>query len=211
MDALITAFVLGLIAWSIKSRAERGRIALLAAHLRPYEIEKLMETLSEGYMRALGEDDTQRRQAIWTLLEPAERRLAEQFALFAREFSQLPAERTRIFTLPWPLAWLLEHLGGPAWLIGRHSLDMRALLQLHAQAIGQAAGAQHTTGCSASSKAFVLLAEMLLMQHSCHWFCKSHAVASARLLARHQTSHGKVIESVNASTRAAYLALTGPG
>ncbi len=53
-----------MLAWSLKSRRERGRIALLAAHLRPYDIEALMQTLSEGYLRALGENDVQRRQAI---------------------------------------------------------------------------------------------------------------------------------------------------
>lgn len=45
--------------------------------------------------------------------------------------------------------------------------------------------------------------------HSCHWFCKSKVVASARLLARHQTSHDQVLRSVTAETRQAYCALTG--
>ena len=38
-------------------------------------------------------------------------------------------------------------------------------------------------------RAFAILAEMLLMQHTCHWYCRSKAVASARMLARHQTSY----------------------
>ena len=31
-------------------------------------------------------------------------------------------------------------------------------------------------------------AELFLMQHTCHWYCRSRAVASARMLARHKTS-----------------------
>jgi hypothetical protein len=47
------------------------------------------------------------------------------------------------------------------------------------------------------------------MQHSCHWFCKSRNVASARLLARQQTSHQQVVATVTAETRRAYAPLVG--
>jgi hypothetical protein len=40
-------------------------------------------------------------------------------------------------------------------------------------------------------------AELFLMQHSCHWFCKSKAVASARMLVRHKTSHEQLIAAVS--------------
>jgi hypothetical protein len=207
MDLFVVALLLAVLVWSLKSRRERGRIALLAAHLRPYDIEALMQTLSEGYLRALGESDVQRRQAIWTVLEPSERRLAEQFAQFAADFARLPAARTRIVKLPWPLAWLLEQAGGPAAWLERSSIDMRALVQLHARALLQAA--QPAQAPSASAKAYTLLAEILLMQHSCHWFCKSQAVACARLLARHQTAYRKVLDSVDPATRQDYARLTG--
>jgi hypothetical protein len=207
MDLFAVALLLAVLLWSLKSRRERGRIALLAAHLRPYDIEALMQTLSEGYLRALGESDGQRRQAIWTVLEPSERRLAEQFAQFAADFARLPATRTRIVKLPWPLAWLLEQAGGPAAWLERSSIDMRALVQLHSRALLQAA--QPAQAPSASAKAYTLLAEILLMQHSCHWFCKSQAVACARLLARHQTAYRKVLDSVDPATRQDYARLTG--
>jgi hypothetical protein len=84
---------------------------------------------------------------------------------------------------------------------------MRALVQLHAQALSRAA--QPAGGTPASAKAYTLLAEILLMQHSCHWYCKSQAVACARLLARHQTSYRKVLDSVDPTTRAHYADLTG--
>ena len=37
-------------------------------------------------------------------------------------------------------------------------------------------------------KAFTMSAELFLMQHTCHWFCRSKTVASARMMARHKTS-----------------------
>jgi hypothetical protein len=56
------------------------------------------------------------------------------------------------------------------------------------------------------------MAELLLMQHSCHWFCRSKVVASARMLASHQTAYPQLLESVAPDTRRAYLAvLAQPG
>ena len=207
MDLLIAALVLGVMGWSIKSRTERERVQRLALHLQPYEIEKLMQTLSEGYVRALGENDVQRRLSIWHLLEPAERKLAEQLQRLAHDFGQLPAEQARIIALPLP--WLMD-VPARLWpqFLGRHSVDMREMLRLHARGMARAVEAR---GASPSARAHTVLAEMLLMQHSCHWFCKSRTLASARLLARHQSSHQKVLESVDAATRADYLALTGQG
>jgi hypothetical protein len=43
-----------------------------------------------------------------------------------------------------------------------------------------------------------------LMQHTCHWFCKTKGVASARLLVRHQTAYAQVLDAVGSETRAAY-------
>ena len=205
MDFFVTAFLLGLVVWSIKSRAERRRVSLLAQQLQPYDIEKLMQQISEGYVRALGENDVQRRLSIWQVLEPAERKLAEQLGRLALDFGQLPAAQTRIITLPLP--WLFEKLAELAPpLLARYSLDMRELLKLHARTIAKAV---QVSDRSPSARAYAILAEVLLMQHSCHWFCKSRALASARLLARHQSSHHKVLESVDPATRAAYEGLTG--
>lgn len=70
--------------------------------------------------------------------------------------------------------------------------------------------ARNDAGLSPRDKAFTMTAELLLMQHTCHWFCKSKTVASARTLARHQTPHAQLVAAVSPETRAAYLALTGP-
>jgi hypothetical protein len=62
---------------------------------------------------------------------------------------------------------------------------------------------------SARSRAFTTMAELFLMQHTCHWFCKSRTVASARMLARHKTSYQQLIDSVAPATRASYCELVG--
>jgi hypothetical protein len=57
--------------------------------------------------------------------------------------------------------------------------------------------------------AFTISAELFLMQHTCHWFCKSKTVASARVLARHKTTYEQLVAAVAPDTRAAYCALVG--
>ena len=53
-------------------------------------------------------------------------------------------------------------------------------------------------------RAFTMTAELMLMQHTCHWFCKSRTVAAMRLIARHKTAYEQVLESVAPATRKAY-------
>jgi hypothetical protein len=204
MDLLAAAVVLALIIGSMQSRATRGRVRLLALHLHPYEIEKLMQTLSEGYQRALGEDQPQRRLAIWQLLEGSQSRLAEQVARLATDLSRLPADQALMSKLP--LRVLAEPLLRlmPA-LQRQHTVDLRALMALHAQSLARAAAPGAAGGPSTRARTF--LAEMLLLQHSCHWFCRSRALASARLLAHHQSSYEQVLESIDPATRDDYLKL----
>ena len=116
------------------------------------------------------------------------------------EFSEVDAVRARVSRWPVALPYATR------WA-GRYSFDMRKALSIHAHAINQAASnSQHQ---SPKAKAFTLLAELLLMQHTCHWYCRSKMVASARLLARHQTAYAQVLSSVAAQTRRSYGALTG--
>jgi hypothetical protein len=52
-----------------------------------------------------------------------------------------------------------------------------------------------------------MMGEMFLMQHSCHWFCRSKTIASARMLAQHQTRYEQALDAVSPETRQAYLAV----
>lgn len=179
-------------------RQQRRRIALLAQHLSQFQIEKLMENLLEGYLRALGEKEEARRDQIWQLLRTTELQLAEQFQRFAADFAQVAPQKTRVSRIPVALPFALQ-------LFPAASFDLRQAFAVHAQGIAR--GVHNERGLSPRDKAFTLTAELLLMQHTCHWFCKSKTVASARMVARHRTPHEQLVDSVSSETRRAYRAL----
>ena len=200
MEFFLLALLVAFSDWALKARDQRRRIALLGSHLARYQIEKHMETLTQGYLRALGEDDPQRSEPIWNMLRSTERELCDQFSRFVGSFARVPDADARVSKLPVYLpfaAKLLPHL----------TFDMRLALAIHARGISQAVdGGAHL---SPKAMAFTLSAELFLMQHTCHWFCKSKTVASARMLARHKTSYEQLVAAVAPDTRAAYCALIG--
>ena len=198
MDILVLLALAAGLAYVLKSREQQKRIALLGSHLGTYQIESLMENLTAGYLRALGEDGAQRQAQVWDLLGASESKLSGQFRRFADAFAKVDAPLARVSKLPLAVPYATT-------LFPQATLDLRALLQLHARALANATANQLQQ--SPKRRAFTLLAELMLMQHSCHWFCRSKTVASARLLARHQTSYAQVLESVAPATRKAYAAL----
>lgn len=199
MNFFVISLLAAAVAYYFQRRDEHRRILLLGTHLGQYQIEKLMETLTEGYMRALGEANEERQQQIWSMLTTTEQALCEQFKRFAADFGRLDAEITRASKLPMSIFYTRKWL--PA-----STFDFRQAMGVHAKGICQAiqSGEQ---GVNPKDKAFTMLAELFLMQHSCHWFCKSKAVASTRLVMRHQTPYEKVLDSVAPATRKAYSAL----
>ena len=204
MEIFSIVFMLGLAAMVLNANAQRKRLAFLAGHLRPYQIEKQMESLIDGYLRALGESDPVRQQQVWGTLSTIEQSLSDQVARLAQDLHRVDATQTRMSGVPLQ-ALLADKLPDSS------VLDLRALMEVHAQ--GVAASARHPddeTPEARKQRAFMMTAELMLMQHSCHWFCKSKTVASARMLARHQTPHAQLLASVSPETRRSYLALTGP-
>ncbi len=198
MNLYLLAALAAFIVFQLRAREQRERIALLAQHLRRYQIEQLMERLTEGYQRALGESDPQRRDQLWRQYGASEQALAEQVGRLAEDFGRVGAEQARISRLPLPYV--------TRWWPGA-CFDFRPLLALHAR--GLADVARNDAGRAPQQRAHMLLAEILLLQHSCHWYCRSYTIASARLLARHQTRHEQALQAVSETTRAAYLALVG--
>lgn len=184
--------------YMLNAKEQRKRIAILGMHLSHYQIEKLMEALTEGYMRALGESSAERRDQVWSLLSTTEQQLSEQFSRFAADFAKVSEEDARVSRLPIALPFADK-------LFPAATFDMRKALAIHAKGITHVM--QNTGHLSAKDRAYMMTAELFLMQHTCHWYCKSRTVASARLLARHQTAYEKVLESVSPETRRAYLAL----
>ena len=199
MDILLLALLLAIGIFVLNGRQQRQRIGLLASHLAQYQIEKLLENLIEGYMRALGEADPARRQQIWDLLRTTELQLSEQFGQLADEMARVDTALTRVSTLPLALPFADQ------WWPST-SFDLRQALKIHAEGIARAV--RNEAQRSAKDKAYTLMAELFLMQHTCHWYCKSKPVASARLLARHQTAYAQVLNAVDPATRSAYRSLT---
>ncbi|MFH0132901.1 hypothetical protein ACGLHS_22020 [Variovorax sp. VaC1] len=200
MEILTLVALIAAGAYILKSRDQRQRIALLGSHLGRYQIEKLMESLTSGYLRCLGEDDPERRQQIWSLLDSTEEKLSAQFDSFAAEFARTPEADTRVSKLPVAIPFATK-------LFPAATFDLRQALMVHARGI--AGVMKNEANRSAKSKAFTMSAELFLMQHTCHWYCKSKTVASARMLTRHQTSYEQLIDAVSPETREAYLGLIG--
>lgn len=200
MEFLLPIGLIALGAYLLNTRVQRRRIALLASHFSPYQIEKMMENLTEGYLRCLGEDDAERRAQIWRMLDLTEATLADQFKRFAAEFSKVEEGEARVSRLPLSIPYADRLFPGA-------SFDVRKAFQVHATGI--AAVAANSRGLSARDKAFTMSAELFLMQHTCHWYCRSKGIASARMLARHKTSYAQLLDSVSPDTRAAYRQLVG--
>jgi hypothetical protein len=148
----------------------------------------------------LGEADPQRSAQLWETLRTAEEDLCVQFTRFATDFGRTDGAATRVSRLPLWVPFALT-------LFPAASFDMREALTVHARGICRAV--QESGARPARERAFTISAELYLMQHTCHWFCKSRLVASARMLARHQTSYQQLLDSVLPQTRADYRKVVG--
>lgn len=194
---LIVFFGLAWATWLfLRATQQQRRIAFLSSFLSRYSIEKNIETVTQGYLRALGEADPGRQEQVLQLLRTSEQALCSQVSQLAKDLAAAEPAVTAVSKLPiWvPLA--------PA-LAG--SFDLREALRVHARGICRAIAAPPET--SPRDRAFAISAELLLMQHTCHWFCRSKLVASSRMLSRHRTSYDQVVASVLPQTRAEYLEL----
>jgi hypothetical protein len=200
MDIFMLAMVAAIGAHMLKLKYQRARIALLGSHLGKYQIEKQMESLAEGYMRALGEADASRRQQIFELQGSTEISLCDQLKRLAAEFSKVEEADARVSKFPVSIPYADT-------FFPTATFDLRKALAIHAQGVARAV--ENAAGRSAKDKAFTVSAELFLLQHTCHWFCKSRTVASARMLARQKTSYDQLVDSVAPQTRKAYCALIG--
>ncbi len=197
MDFLTLAIIVTTVLYVLKKQEQRQHTQLLAQHLARFQIEKLMANLMEGYLRVIGEKDAQRREQIWPVLANTESSLVSQFQRFADEFATLPAEQTRASTLPLALPYMTRVLPSA-------TMDVREAMKLHAQALAAARVGDAADEEERKRRAFTMTAELMLMQHTCHWFCRSRTVASMRLLARHKTAYEQVLQSIAPGTLKAY-------
>ncbi|MFM6986871.1 MAG: hypothetical protein ACKOXQ_09645 [Hydrogenophaga sp.] len=199
MDLILVFLPLALAWVTLRRSEERQRVALLGSHLQPLRIEQRMSQLTDAYLRAVGETDPSRAEVVWQNLAATEHALRDDLAQLATSLESVWGERMRVCR--WPVG--VPHA---TRFFPQSSFDFRALVSLHAQ--GLASVLQNDDGLSRRDRAFRATAELLLFQHSCHWFCRSKNVASTRLLARHRTTHEQVLAAVSPVTRAAYERLT---
>ena len=182
--------------WIARARQQQRRIAILARYLSGHDIEKNIETLSQGYSRALDESDPARSEQVWGVLHGVEEVLCRQVRKLAEDFAHVEPTATRVSKFP---IWLPR---SPAF---DRSFDMREALRVHARGICRAVDG--APAASPKDRAYAISAELFLMQHTCHWFCRSKTVASGRMLARHRTSHEQLVRAVLPQTRSEYLGL----
>ena len=202
MSGLSLMLMIGIGVFWLQTSEQRRRVGVLAKHLASTQVEKILGTLIDGYLQALEEKDPQRQQQAWEVLTRQEQQLVEQFQRFADGFAKESAEDTRVSTLPLSLPFFDR-------LFPAYTFDMRKALALHAEAIRTACAPPEVQGDARRDLAFTMTAELLLMQHTCHWFGKTRTIASVRLVTRHKTQYEQVLESVQPGTRRAYLKLIG--
>ena len=124
--------------------------------------------------------------------------MQEELARLADDLHEVWGERTRVSR--WPVAVPFANRLFPA-----STFDLRTLLKVHAK--GFDTTLRNDDQLVRRDQAFRLTAELMLFQHSCHWFCRSRTVASARLMARHKTAYDQVLAAVSPETRRDYLDL----
>ena len=196
MDIVLTLLV-AIVAWRVLClRYQRAHITLLGRHLAGLQLERHMETLTQGYTRAINEKAETRQLQVLETFAQTERAVATQAQSLAHAMQKENARAASMITTKFCVPYAERFL--PAL-----TKDFRELLHIHAT------GLRHVVDnegrWDAKERAYRLSAELYLFQHSCHWFCKSRAVADARLVLRHQVTHQKALESVSAVTRSAYL------
>jgi hypothetical protein len=200
MDIGVLVLLGAIVLWQVNLRQQRQRIVLLGRQLANHRIEQLMEALTQGYLRALGEREDLRREQVWSYLATQEEQLSTQMAALAVDMATEDAQATRASTLAMGLPWATQ------WL-PQATFDLREALAVHARGIAEVVG--NAAQRSPRDKAFMLSAELFLLQHTCHWYCRSRSVASARLQVRHQTAYAQALAAVSATTRDGLWALRG--
>lgn len=194
---ILFALLMAIAAWQVlRIGYQRAHIALLGRHLASLQLERHMETLTEGYLRAIHEGNETRQLQVLESFAQAERAVATQIQSLSESMQKESAQATSMGALTFCVPYIERFL--PSL-----TRDFRELLDIHAAGLNRVV--ENEDRQEAKDRAFRLSAELYLFQHSCHWFCKSRAVADARLALRHQVKHQKVLESVSAATRSAYL------
>src|SRR5690606_5495250 len=139
------------VAWRVVClRYQRTHIALLGKHLANLQLERHMETLTQGYARAIGEEAETRRLQVLETFAQTERAVAAQAQSLAHAMQKESAQAASICAISFCVPYI-ERFSVAA------TRDFRKLLHIHA------AGLRHVVdnedGLDAKSRAFHLSAE----------------------------------------------------
>lgn len=198
MDIVLVLLVIFVVVQVLRVRYQRAHITLLGRHLAQMQLEKHMETLSTTYTRAIQEETESRQLQVLATVNQTEQAVASQMQRLAQAVKEEPDSATTMGILAFNLPFLTQ-------LFPSMKRDFKDLLQIHATGLDYVV--KNEANWSPKDRAYHLSAELYLFQHSCHWFCKSRAVADARLMVRHKIDHKKVLESVSEPTRRSYKSL----
>ncbi|HCB1212326.1 TPA: hypothetical protein MYN70_006047, partial [Klebsiella pneumoniae] len=78
MDTVILLLIAAIALHFVRARYQRERIILLGRHLSSFQLERHMETLTEGYARAIGEQDPSRQLQVLEMFAQTEHAVATQ-------------------------------------------------------------------------------------------------------------------------------------
>lgn len=196
MELFFALLLVALVWRGLNVREQSGKVRFLAERLQPFRVEKHMADVQVNTMRALSETDPERQASIWALTEGMQSDLCRQLNAFVLAFAKADPNRTRVSRWAMAIPYLTR------W-VPSMSFDLRKVLGVHAEGLQYACNLK----VPVKEKAFVFMAEMLLLQHSCHWFCRSKLIASARLWTQHQTPYAQVLANVTPATRRSYAQL----
>jgi hypothetical protein len=151
--------LIAIAAWQVlRVQYQRTHIALLGNYLASLQLERHMETLTNGYTRAIHEKEETRQTQVLETFAQAERTMAAQVQSLADAMRKESSQAASMGTLPFCLPYIELFL--PAL-----TRDFRELLRIHA------AGLRHVVdnegGWDMKSRAYHLSAELYLLQHRC--------------------------------------------
>ncbi|MES2784832.1 MAG: hypothetical protein V4684_05160 [Pseudomonadota bacterium] len=117
MDFLLLLPVALVALWFARARQQRRRIAILTRYLSGHDIEKNIETLSQGYLRALGESEPGRSEQVWGVLRGTEDVLCRQVCKLAEDFAGVEPTATRVSKFPVEVRGIGTHAGQPSHVV----------------------------------------------------------------------------------------------
>src|SRR5690606_14136752 len=125
MDIALTLLMI-IVAWRVLClRYQRTHISLLAAHLANLRLERHMETLTQGYSRAIREETESRQLQVLDTFSQTERAVAAQVQALADAMQKESAQASGMgafrFCIPYDER-----------LFPSLARDFRALLRIHA-------------------------------------------------------------------------------